>query len=94
MAFLKSCVASPANIALSILTVLLLAWLLPELIKWALIDAVWSGNSPRACEGHDAACWVFIRLRFEQLLYGPYPVSERWRVDVVAALAVAAIASC
>ena len=71
---------------------LLLAWLLPELIKWALLDAVWTGNSPRACEGHDAACWVFIRLRFEQLLYGPYPVSERWRVDIVAALAVAAIA--
>ncbi len=91
-AFLKSCVATPFNIVLSILTALLLAWLLPELIKWALIDAVWSGNSSKACEGHDAACWVFIRLRFDQLLYGPYPTSERWRVDVVAALAVVAIA--
>ena len=47
----------------------------------------------RACEGHDAACWVFIRLRFDQLLYGPYPASERWRVDVVAALAVLPSAS-
>jgi general L-amino acid transport system permease protein len=91
-AFLKSCVATPFNIVLSVLTVLLLAWLLPELIKWALIDAVWSGNSSKACEGHDAACWVFIRLRFDQLLYGPYPTSERWRVDVVAALALVAIA--
>jgi general L-amino acid transport system permease protein len=90
-ALLKSCIATPANIALSILTVLLLAWLLPELIKWALIDAIWSGNSSKACEGHDAACWVFIRLRFDQLLYGPYPASERWRVDVVAALAALAI---
>src|SRR3954463_945013 len=91
-AFLKSCVASPANIALSIATALLLAWLLPELIKWSIIDAVWSGSSSKACEGHDSACWVFIRLRFDQLLYGPYPASERWRVDVVAALAVLAIA--
>ena len=90
-AFLKSCVATPFNIVLSVLTLLLLAWLLPELIKWALIDAVWSGNSSKACEGHDAACWVFIRLRFDQLLYGPYSTSERWRVDVVAALAVLAI---
>ena len=90
-AFLKSCVATPFNAVLSILTVLLLAWLLPELIKWSLIDAVWSGNSSKACEGHDAACWVFIRLRFDQLLYGSYPVSERWRVDVVAALAVLCI---
>jgi general L-amino acid transport system permease protein len=91
IAFLKSCVATPFNAVLSVLTVLLLAWLLPEFIKWALLDAVWSGNSSKACEGHDAACWVFIRLRFEQILYGPYPTSERWRVDVVAALAVLAI---
>lgn len=90
-AFLKSCVATPANVVLSIATALLLAWLLPELVKWSIVDAVWSGNSSKACEGHDAACWVFIRLRFDQLLYGPYPASERWRVDVVAALAVLAI---
>ena len=90
-AFLRSCVATPFNIVLSALTVLLLAWLLPELIKWSLIDAVWSGNSSKMCEGHDAACWVFIRLRFDQFLYGPYPTSERWRVALVAALAVLAI---
>ena len=42
---------------------------------------MWSGNSARACEGHDAACWVFIRIRFSQLLYGPYPAPERWRID-------------
>ena len=91
-AFLKNCIATPFNIVLSILTVILVVWLVRDLVAWALIDAVWRGNSPRACEGHDAACWVFIRLRFEQLLYGPYPTPERWRVDVVAALAVAAIA--
>jgi general L-amino acid transport system permease protein len=91
-AFLRSCVATPFNLVLSVVTVLLLGWLLRDLISWALLDAVWSGNSARACEGHDAACWVFIRLRFEQLLYGPYPTSERWRVDVVAALAVFAVA--
>ena len=92
IAFLRSCFATPFNAVLSALTVLLLVWLLPEFIKWAVIDAVWSGNSSKACEGHDAACWVFIWLRFDQLLYGPYPTSERWRVDVVAALAVLAIA--
>src|SRR3954463_1396412 len=91
-AFLRSCVATPFNAVLSAVTLLLVGWLLADLIAWAIIDAVWSGNSARACEGHDAACWVFIRLRFEQLLYGPYPTSEHWRVDVVAALAVFAVA--
>src|SRR5436190_2204768 len=87
-AFLRSCVATPSNAVLSIVTLLLLGWVLSDLIAWAIIDAVWTGNSSRACEGHDAACWVFIRLRFEQLLYGPYPASERWRVAIVAMLAV------
>lgn len=87
-AFLQSCVATPANIVLTALTLVLLATTLPELIRWSLIDAVWSGNSARACEGHDAACWVFIRIRFGQLLYGPYPAPERWRIDLVALLAV------
>lgn len=89
--FLQSCVATPFNVVLTVATVLLIVWLVPPLVKFALIDAVWSGNSSRACEGHDAACWVFIRMRFEQILYGPYPTSERWRVDVVAAFAVLAI---
>jgi general L-amino acid transport system permease protein len=90
-AFLRSCVATPFNGALSIVTLLLIGWLLKDVLSWAVFDAVWSGNSPRACEGHDAACWVFIRLRFEQLLYGPYPASERWRAAVVAMLAVLTI---
>lgn len=91
-ALLRSCVATPFNVVLSLVTVLLVGWLLRDLVSWALIGAVWSGHSPRACEGHDAACWVFIRLRLEQLLYGPYPASERWRVEIVAALAVLAVA--
>ena len=90
-AFAKSCVATPLNIALTLLTLFLLTRTLPELIKWSLFDAVWSGNSARACEGHDAACWVFIRVRFSQLLYGPYPAPERWRIDLVALLAASAI---
>jgi len=91
-AFLKSCVATPFNIVLTLLTVLLLAWIVPDLVKWALLDAVWSGNGPKACEGHDAACWVFIRLRLAQILYGAYPTPERWRVDLVAALGAGGIA--
>jgi general L-amino acid transport system permease protein len=87
-AFAKSCVATPLNVALTVLTLVLLARTLPELIQWSLTDAVWSGDSARACEGHDAACWVFIRIRLGQLLYGPYPATERWRIDLVAALAV------
>ena len=90
-AFARSCVATPLNIVLTILVLVLLARTLPELIQWSLIDAVWSGSSARACEGHDAACWVFVRIRFSQLMYGPYPAPERWRIDAVALFALAVI---
>jgi len=90
-AFARSCVATPLNVVLTILVLVLLARTLPELIQWSLIDAVWSGSSARACEGHDAACWVFVRIRFSQLMYGPYPAPERWRIDAVALLALAVI---
>jgi general L-amino acid transport system permease protein len=92
IAFLKSCVATPFNGMLTLVILAPLVWVLPELVKWSLVDAVWSGTSSRACEGHDAACWVFIRLRFDQILYGPYPAAERWRIDVVAALTLCAVA--
>lgn len=90
--FLRSCVATPFNAALTLLTLALIAWLVPDLVQWSLIDAVWHGDSARACEGHDAACWIFIRQRFGQILYGPYPAAQRWRVDIVALLAAGAVA--
>jgi len=89
--FARSCVATPFNAVLTLLTLALIVWIVPEFIKWSLLDAVWSGTSSRACEGHDAACWVFIRLRIGQILYGSYPVAERWRVDIVALIGLVAI---
>ena len=38
----------------------------------------WSGSSGRYCAGSDAACWIFLHARAEQLLYGDYPAGERW----------------
>ncbi|MCW2238423.1 amino acid ABC transporter permease [Azospirillum canadense] len=68
---------------------LLLAWALPPLVKWALLDAVWSGATRDACltpEGTvgGGACWVFVKVRFGQLMYGFYPLEQRWRVDAAA----------
>ena len=55
------------------------------LVHWLLIDATWHGTSRDDCKG-SGACWVFVRVRFSQFMYGQYPVSERWRVDIVGAL--------
>ena len=64
--------------------VLLLAWALPPLCRWALADATWIGDrTGRGCAA-DGACWAFIRARWALFFYGPYPSAERWRVDLAA----------
>lgn len=88
-AFLWSCVSTPANAAMTLALVLLVAYWLPSLTDWALVQARWIG--PRtACEDAAGACWIFIRARWSQILYGAYPEAERWRVDVLFGLVLIA----
>ncbi len=60
------------------------------LFHWLLLDANWSGTSREDCKS-PGACWVFVRMRFGQFMYGQYPVPERWRVDLVGVLLVMAV---
>jgi general L-amino acid transport system permease protein len=75
------------NTSLTLLSLLLL-WLIAwPAVKFLLIDAVWTGSSRTDClaetVGHEVgACWPFIEAKFSQLIYGFYPASERWRVDL------------
>ncbi|GAU82023.1 amino acid ABC transporter permease [Bosea sp. BIWAKO-01] len=76
---------TPATAALTVILALGIAWVAVPLIRWALIDATWSGTTRNDCTG-SGACWVFIRARFGQFMYGLYPVDERWRADLAGAI--------
>ncbi len=83
----ENLLSSPFNITLTILIALLAAWIIPDLIKFLLIDAVWSGADRDACRElvqnrTVGACWPFVFERWPYFVYGSYPLSERWRVDV------------
>ena len=70
------------------LTAIYLVWLIiPPVLNWAFLDANWSGSTRADCTG-EGACWVFIRTRFDQFMYGFYPEALRWRVDLTLALAI------
>ena len=60
------------------------------LFHWLLLDANWIGTSREDCKS-PGACWVFVRMRFGQFMYGQYPVPERWRVDLVGVLLVMSV---
>lgn len=76
--------SSVLNTVLTIIGILLVVWIVPPLVKFLLIDAVWEGQNREACLGPGVgACWPFIQAKFGQFIYGFYPASERWRVNLV-----------
>ena len=82
---------------LTIALLSLIFFTLPALVRFLLIDAVWTGADREACDpmkvGHAVgACWPFIAAKFAQLICGFYPADQRWRVAVVFAVAVALLA--
>ncbi len=88
--------STPTNIALTILIVLLLAWVIPGLVKFLLIDAVWTGSDRDACREivqhrEIGACWPFVWERWPYFVYGSYPIPQRWRVDVFFAMLAAGV---
>jgi len=82
----QNLLSTPFNIALTIVIALLLVWVIPELLKFLVIDAVWTGADRDACREavqHRpiGACWPFVWERLPYFTYGSYPLDQRWRVD-------------
>jgi general L-amino acid transport system permease protein len=88
MAWLRDNLFSSWFNSLLTLVAMYLIWLIvPPLLQWALLDADWVGQTRADCTS-DGACWVFVKERFGQFMYGFYPAELRWRVDLTALLAI------
>ena len=84
--------ATPRDTVLTILTFLFLLWVIPPIINWAFISAVWTGESRDACLAPGTgACWAFVEAKFGQFIYGRYPLEERWRVNLSGILLIAGL---
>jgi general L-amino acid transport system permease protein len=87
----ENLLSTPLNIALTVLIVLLFLWLIPALVNFLLVDAVWSGADRDACRElvqhrEIGACWPFVWERLPYFVYGSYPIPQRWRIDVFFAM--------
>jgi general L-amino acid transport system permease protein len=84
--------ASPRDTVLTIVTALFLLWIVPPIIDWAFISAVWTGDSREACLGPGTgACWAFVEAKFGQFIYGRYPIEEWGGLLVTLVVAVTGI---
>ena len=94
----KNLLATPKDIILTIIAVAVLAWALPHMINWLFVQAVWTGTDRTFCatavqggtqpDGWSGACWAFVNAKFDQFVFGRYPLDERWRPTIVGILFV------
>lgn len=84
--------SSPLNTLVSMTLLALLAWAIPPLLDWLFISANLSGQTQAACTG-DGACWVFIKVWLQPLVYGSYPDASLWRVNLSLTLLAAVLSS-
>jgi general L-amino acid transport system permease protein len=77
----KNINTSNFNATLSVSIILLIIFGLPPLLNWLIFDANIAGDTKEACTG-GGACWVYIKVWFNRFMYGMYPNTEQWRVNI------------
>ena len=75
--------SGPVNTLLTLASIWGLYLTLAAFLEWAWFDAVFEANSRRECldKSPTGACWAGVRANWGRLIYGPYPLAERWRID-------------
>ena len=73
------------------LAIFYVAWkIIPGLIGWALIDAVWRPHNATLCRAPaQGACWAFVAEKYRFILFGTFPVEQQWRPPLVIAVLIA-----
>jgi general L-amino acid transport system permease protein len=66
------------NTALSLVGLAGIALLAPSLLRWAVLDAVFTGSRDD-CQAAAGACWAFVGEKLSFFLFGFYPPVLRWR---------------
>ncbi len=72
------------NSLLTLAVFSLLFLLLKPFLEWTVVKAVWSASSRRECMAlsPDGACWAGIFPWVNNLMYGLYPDSLQWRINL------------
>ncbi len=81
------------NTVLTLLVLYIAYVIIPPVIRFGFIDAVWTGTDRQACstiaqggimpDGWFGACWAYVDAYFNQFIYGRFPDESEWRVNVV-----------
>ena len=71
-----------------------LALIIPKLLGWGLINAVFAKDY-EACHAASGACWGVVSEKFRIIIFGRYPFEEQWRALIATVVLLGLlIASC
>jgi general L-amino acid transport system permease protein len=79
---------TPFNAILSVLMIYVVIRIGIWFCSWAIINAVWVGDSREAARP-GGATWAFILNKIRFLMFGFYPKAELWRIPVTLLLIIA-----
>ena len=73
--------SSNINAILTLLVIFALIKFIPPVLNWFIFDADFLGNTKEDCTS-GGACWVFVKVWFNRFVYGMYPDTEQWRINI------------
>jgi len=85
----KDYFGSVTNGTISLVYLVLLAWIAWYVFDWVVLSATWSlEGGAAACNEVTGACWSVILARWRLILFGLYPYEEQWRSGIACAVVV------
>jgi len=73
----------------------LLLWLVPQVLNWAIVKAVWVPDYEACRVDGVGACWGVIAEKYRIIIFGRFPFEEQWRPLVATTLLTGLlVASC
>ncbi|HWJ74132.1 MAG TPA: amino acid ABC transporter permease [Kaistia sp.] len=85
--WMKGLFGTPLNIAITLAFLLFCAAVLWPFLRWATIDAVWTGTA-KDCAARSGACWAFLGEKARFITFGMYPSDLDWQAASATGLIV------
>jgi general L-amino acid transport system permease protein len=67
------------NALLTLISLAVIVIVVPRIVQWAFVDAIWQAPDSEICKTANGACWAMIREKYRLILLGRYPFDEQWR---------------
>ncbi|MDC0472968.1 amino acid ABC transporter permease [Pelagibacteraceae bacterium] len=77
----KSLNSNNFNAILTLIITFILIKYIPPILNWFIFDADFAGSTKQDCTS-GGACWVFVKVWMKRFMYGMYPDTEQWRINI------------